>query len=104
MHILNICSKNFKSEDLDVKLPRNKNDNIQTKAQSFSTLMSTEELAPEDALSIVDMTTDITGVVERARKYKEEKAKTEQNQDTQDTENTDIQEDTETKVDVASQI
>lgn len=94
MHILNMCSKNFKSEDLDVKLPRNKNDNIQTRAQSFSTLMSTGELAPEDALSIADMTTDITGVVERARKYKEEKA-SQNTEDTGNVENTDIQEDVE---------
>lgn len=75
LHLLNLVSKEFKLEDIDIKLPRNKNDNIQTKAQSFSTLMSTEEIAPEDALAMADMTTDITGVVSRGKKYKEEKQK-----------------------------
>ena len=108
MHILNLCSKYFKAEDIDVKLPRNKNDNIQTKAQSFSTLMSTGEIAPEDALSIADMTTDITGVVDRAKKFKEQKdtqdAKREENaskgkQDASMQEQNDIQEDAEITVD-----
>ena len=73
LHLLNLVSKDFKLEDVDVKLPRNKNDNIQTKAQSFSTLMATEEIAPEDALAMADMTTDITGVVSRGKQYRESK-------------------------------
>lgn len=72
LHLLNIVSKKFRLEDIDIKLPRNKNDNIQTKAQSFSTLMSTGNIAPEDALSMADMTTDVTGVVERGKKFKQE--------------------------------
>ena len=79
LHLLNMVSKNFKLEDIDIKLPRNKNDNIQTKAQSFSTLMGTNTIAPEDALAMADMTTDITGVVERGRKYIENKNKTDIN-------------------------
>lgn len=75
LRLLNMVSDGFRLEDIDVKLPRNKNDNIQTKAQSFSTLMATEEIAPEDALAMADMTTDITGVVSRGKKYKEEKSK-----------------------------
>ena len=35
--------------------------------------MATEEIAPEDALAMADMTTDITGVVSRGKKYKESK-------------------------------
>lgn len=69
LHLLNMVSKGFKLEEIDIKLPRNKNDNIQTKSQSFSTLMSTNAIAPEDALAMADMTTDITGVVERGKKY-----------------------------------
>lgn len=69
LHLLNMVSKGFKLEEIDIKLPRNKNDNIQTKSQSFSTLMSTKAIAPEDALAMADMTTDITGVVERGKKY-----------------------------------
>lgn len=72
LQLLNMVSKEFKLEDIDVKLPRNKNDNIQTKAQSFSTIMATEVIAPEDALAMADMTTDITGVITRGKKYKEE--------------------------------
>lgn len=71
LKLLNMVSQEFKLEDIDVKLPRNKNDNIQTKAQSFSTIMATEVIAPEDALAMADMTTDITGVISRGKKYKE---------------------------------
>lgn len=76
LQLLNMVSKNFKLEDIDIKVPRNKNDNIQTKSQSFSTLMATKEIAPEDALAMADITTDITGVVSRANKYKEGNKKT----------------------------
>lgn len=79
LQLLSMVSKEFKLEDIDVKLPRNKNDNIQTKSQSFSTLMSTGVIAPEDALAMADMTTDITGVVSRGEEYskgKEEKEET----------------------------
>ena len=72
LKMLKQVSKDFKLEDIDIKLPRNKNDNIQSKSQSFSTLMSTGVIAPEDALSMADMTTDITGVVSRGQKYKAE--------------------------------
>lgn len=71
LKLLNMVSKEFTIEDIDVKLPRNKQDNIQTKAQSFSTIMATEVIAPEDALAMADMTTDITGVIERGKQYKE---------------------------------
>ena len=40
--------------------------------------MGTEVLAPEDALAMADMTTDITGVVERGKKYNENLKKTQQ--------------------------
>ena len=76
MQLLNLVSKNFKLEDIDIKLPRNKNDDIQTKAQSFSTIVATGEIAPEDALAMADMTTDIQGVIARGKKYKEEQENT----------------------------
>lgn len=72
LKLLDKVSDNFTLEDIDVKMPRNKHDNIQSKAQSYSTLMSTNTIAPEDALAIADMTNDITGVVERGKKYKEQ--------------------------------
>lgn len=72
MQLLNLVSRTFKLEEIDIKLPRNKNDDIQTKAQSFNTLISTGEIAPEDALAMSDMTTDIQGVISRGKQYKEE--------------------------------
>lgn len=86
LKLLNIVSQNFKLEDIDIKLPRNKNDNIQTKAQSYSTLMATNTIAPEDALAMADMTTDITGVINRGKKYQES------NKITNDKNNKDIKE------------
>lgn len=56
-------------------MPRNKHDNIQSKSQSFAGLMATGVIAPEDALAMADMTTDITGVVERGKDYQEKNAK-----------------------------
>lgn len=79
LKLLGMVSDDFKLEDIDIKLPRNKHDNIQSKAQSFSTLMSTGEIAPEDALSMADMTNDVTGVVDRGKKYKEENQKNDVN-------------------------
>ena len=79
LKLLNQVSKEFSIEDIDVKLPRNKQDNIQTKAQSFSTIMATGEIAPEDALAMADMTTDITGVIQRGKQYKKENTENTQN-------------------------
>jgi SPP1 family phage portal protein len=84
LKLLNMVSKSFKLEDIDIKVPRNKNDNIQTKSQSFSTLMATKEIAPEDALAMADITTDITGVINRANKYKETVNKTSETTETQE--------------------
>ena len=70
---LNLISDDLRLIDIDVKLPRNKNDNLQTKAQSYSTLISTKTIAPEDALNIADMTTDTAEVIRRGDKYWNEK-------------------------------
>ena len=72
LKLLGLVSKEFSLEDIDIKLPRNKHDNIQSKAQSFSTLMGTNVIAPEDALSMADMTNDISGVVDRGKRYSKE--------------------------------
>lgn len=79
LQLLGEVSQDFKLEDIDIKLPRNKHDNIQTKAQSFSTLLSTGEIAPVDALAMADITNDITGVVDRAKKYNNQKQKDNKN-------------------------
>lgn len=75
---LNYISNNIKLVDLDIKFSRNKNDNLQTKAQSYSTIISTKTIAPEDALEMADMTTDVTEVITRGKKYWDEKSQQEQ--------------------------
>ena len=69
LQLLGMAKIDFKTIDLDVKFTRNKNDNLQTKAQSFSTLHGTKTLDPADALEICDMTTDVVEVIDRGKKY-----------------------------------
>ena len=72
LQLLGLAKIDLKTIDLDVKFTRNKNDNLQTKAQSFSTLHGTKTLDPADALEICDMTTDVVEVIDRGKKYWEE--------------------------------
>ena len=74
LQLLGITNLELKTIDIDVKFTRNKNDNLQTKAQSYSTLIGTKTLHPADALEISDMTTDITEVIKRGEKYWEQVA------------------------------
>lgn len=74
LQLLGLANIDFKTIDLEVKFTRNKNDNLQTKAQSYSTLVSTKTLDPVDALEMCDMTTDVVEVIERGKKYQEEVA------------------------------
>ena len=69
LQLLGMAKIDFKTIDLDVKFTRNKNDNLQTKAQAFSTLHGTKTLDPADALEICDMTTDVVEVIDRGKKY-----------------------------------
>lgn len=69
MKKLNEVSKDFKVIDLDIKFSRNKTDNLQSKAQSYSTFVGTKSIAPEDALEMCDVTTDVVEVAERGKKY-----------------------------------
>jgi hypothetical protein len=66
---LDLVNKEIRLKDIDVKLPRNKNDNLQTKAQSYASLVSTKTISPEDALNIADMTTDTAEVIRRGDEY-----------------------------------
>ena len=72
LQLLGLAKIDLKTIDLDVKFTRNKNDNLQTKAQSFSTLHGTKTLDPADALEMCDMTTDVVEVIDRGKKYWEE--------------------------------
>ena len=71
---LNEVSKDFKVIDLDIKFSRNKTDNLQSKAQSYSTFIGTKTITPEDALEMCDVTTDVVEVAERGKKYWEKVA------------------------------
>ncbi len=69
MKELNQVSEDFKVIDLDIKFSRNKTDNLQSKAQSYSTFIGTKTITPEDALEMCDVTTDVVEVAERGKKY-----------------------------------
>ena len=87
---LNLISDSLRLIDIDVKLPRNKNDNLQTKAQSYATLVGTKTIAPEDALNIADMTTDTAEVIRRGDKYWSNRQKVVENVDKSVDNNKDI--------------
>lgn len=74
LQLLGLAKIDFKTIDLDVKFTRNKNDNLQTKAQAYSTLHGTKTLDPADAMEICDMTTDVVEVIDRGKKYWEDVA------------------------------
>ena len=69
MKALNEVDKDFKVVDLDIKFSRNKTDNLQSKAQSYSTFVGTKTVSPEDALEMCDVTTDVVEVATRGKKY-----------------------------------
>lgn len=74
LQMLGLAKEDFKTIDLDVKFTRNKNDNLQTKAQAYSTLHGTRTLDPADAMEICDMTTDVVEMMDRGKKYWDEVA------------------------------
>lgn len=59
--------------NVDIKYPRNKTDNLSTKAQAMATLLNMKIMAPNDVLEIGDVTTDIEEVVKRGEEYWQEK-------------------------------
>ena len=61
--------------DIDISVGRHTTDNLQTKAQAFSTLVATGELATIDALELSCLTNKSREVVERGEKAKEEREK-----------------------------
>ena len=66
--------------NIDMKYPRNKTDNLLSKAQAMSTLHGMKFMAPEDVLEIGDITTDNAEVVTRGEKYWKKKNEEQQNQ------------------------
>lgn len=69
MKKLNLIKQDLKLLDIDIKFPRNKTDNLQSKAQSYSTFVGTRTIAPEDALEMCDVTTDVVDVAARGKAY-----------------------------------
>ena len=69
MQQLNMLSKSFSTRYMEIKLPRNTMDNLQTKAQAFSTFNGTKVLHPADSLDMVGITTDVEAKIERGKEY-----------------------------------
>ena len=69
MKELQQVNEDFKVMDIDIKFSRNKTDNLQSKAQSYSTFIGTKTISPEDGLEMCDVTTDVVEVAERGKKY-----------------------------------
>ena len=94
MKSLGQVKKEFKVKDLDIKFSRNKTDNLQSKAQSYSTFVGTKTITPEDALEMCDVTTDVVEVANRGKKYwdkvAEENVKKQQELIKNQTQNTDL--------------
>lgn len=55
--------------NVDIKYPRNKTDNLNSKVTAYAALLNTETVAPNDALDIVDITSDNAEVVARGEEY-----------------------------------
>ena len=73
LQLLGLIKYELKTIDVDVKFSRNKNDNLQVKAQSFATLHGTKAFDPADALEMCDLTTDVVEVAKRGEEYWESK-------------------------------
>ena len=55
--------------NVDIKYPRNKTDNLNSKVTAYAALLNTQTVAPNDALDIVDITSDNAEVVARGEEY-----------------------------------
>lgn len=73
-----LVSDDLSVVDISVDISRNTLDNISTRAQTFSTLVATGELATVDALSFSGLTNRPAEVVERGKKEKQENMAKEQ--------------------------
>lgn len=71
--ILNILANKLKLKidikEVDIKFTRNKNHNLQVKSQSYQTLLATQTISPADALTIVDLVSDVNEYAARGEAY-----------------------------------
>jgi hypothetical protein len=59
--------------DVEIKFSRNKSDNLLVKTQSYSNLVATKTIAPEDAMTVCEFTNDTQEVAAKGEKYWTEK-------------------------------
>lgn len=55
--------------DIEIKFSRNKSDNLMIKTQSYSNLIATQTITPEDAMTICDFVNDTQEVSKKGDKY-----------------------------------
>lgn len=72
LQLLGEVGADLSALNINVTIGRHTTDNIQTKAQAFSTLVATGELATIDALEMSGLTNRLNEVVERGEKAKQE--------------------------------
>ena len=73
--------KDLKIYDIEIKYSRNKSDNLLVKTQSYSTLVTTKTLTPEDAIVICDFTNDAKETAAKGKAYWDEEKKIELEQE-----------------------
>lgn len=73
LKLLNLISQDTKAMDINITIGRHTTDNLQSKAQAFSTLVGTGELATIDCLEMSGLTTRINEVIARGEQAKAEK-------------------------------
>lgn len=69
--------EDLKIYNIEIKFSRNKNDNLLVKTQSYSNLIGTKTIAPEDAVNICDFTNDSKEIASKGESYWAEKAEAE---------------------------
>lgn len=71
--VLNILREknivDLKLTDIDIKFPRNPNNNLLVKTQSLQTLVASKVLSPKDALSICGLSTDTLEMTKRGEEF-----------------------------------
>lgn len=73
LQLLGKVSDSLSPLNINVTIGRHTNDNIQTKAQAFSTLVATGELATIDALEMSGLTNRVNEVVKRGEEKRKER-------------------------------
>lgn len=72
LQLVGMVSPDMNPMDVNITIGRHTTDNLQTKAQAFSTLVATGELATIDCLEMAGLTNRVNEVVERGEQAKAE--------------------------------